>query len=73
VQNDEWSRPGQGGEHEGGAVKNRLAVIALLVVFNLAVGFMAALNLIAPVIAAILLLANPVVAFIVYRRRTRRG
>jgi hypothetical protein len=62
-----------GGEREGGAVKNRLAVIALLVAFNLAVGTMAALNLITPVVAAILLLANPVVAIILYRWRPRRG
>ena len=60
-------------ETGGRAMKNRLAVIALLVVFNLAIGLMAALNLITPVIAAVLLLANPLVAVIVYRRRAPRG
>lgn len=63
-----------GGEERGEAeVKNRLTVIALLVAFNLAVGAMAAANLIAPLVAAILLLANPVVAVIVYRRRAPRS
>ena len=65
--------PWSGRRRRGSAVKSRLAVIALLVAFNLAVGAMAAINLIEPLVAAILLLANPVVAIFVYRRRAPRS